>query len=488
MTARGAACAAAVACLAVLAGATAPAAAERVELRPTWDAGLSRGLTADGRARSLALGPRRAAVLRFDLRAVAGRIRSARLVVRVRGSRSALRVARARVSRGRVLRAERRGVRGAPRRRGLVAFDVTARVHAGARVTLLLYARGRKRSRVLMRESGRARGPRLTLDVLRPSGPAVAPAPPAPPPPPPAASPPPDQASPGPAPAPGSVLAPAAEPAPPAVTVAAAGDIAHSSLASLEDDATAAVVGELDPDAVLALGDLAYESGTPAEFQTFYEPSWGRHKSRTHPVPGNHEYQTPGARGYFDYFNGAGAATGPAGERGSGWYSFDLGSWHVVALNSNCGEVGGCGPGSVQEQWLRRDLAATSKPCTLAFWHHPRFASGSYTDDPTYVPFWRALHDFGAEVVLNGHEHNYQRYAPLDPDGRPDAARGIRELVVGTGGRQLRPVLPSASNREAANADTHGVLELTLASEGYEWSFRPVAGGTYADAGSGACH
>ena len=170
--------------------------------------------------------------------------------------------------------------------------------------------------------------------------------------------------------------------------------------------------------AVLLLGDAQYEEGTLSAFEASFDLSWGRIKSITYPAAGNHEYYTADAAGYFDYFNGPGNQTGSAGDRSKGYYSFDIGAWHLIALNSNCWAVGGCHAGSPQETWLRSDLAAHPNRCTLAYWHHPRFTSGFYGNDSTYQPFWQALQDHGAEVVLNGHDHNYQRYAPQTPRER----------------------------------------------------------------------
>jgi hypothetical protein len=241
------------------------------------------------------------------------------------------------------------------------------------------------------------------------------------------------------------------------------------------------------PSAVLALGDLQYEDGAFEKFQASYDPSWGRLKAITRPAVGNHEYLTPGAAGYFDYFNGFGNLTGPAGHRNTGYYSFDVGAWHLIALNSNCSKSGGCGPNSPQERWLRADLAAHRTSCTLAYWHHPRFASGRYGDNATYLAFWKALYDYGAEIVINGHDHNYQRYAPQDPDGNATAA-GIREFIVGTGGNNQIPVQPGPiRNREAANGSTFGVLKLTLHRTGYAWQFAS-GGGSFSDSGAGSCH
>ncbi len=235
-------------------------------------------------------------------------------------------------------------------------------------------------------------------------------------------------------------------------------------------------------DAVLTLGDNQYLEGELADYQASFAPSWGRVKPLLRPVPGNHEYLTPGAAGYFDYFGAA------AGERGRGWYSYDLGTWHVVVLNSNCAAVGGCGAGSPQLLWLAEDLAAHPRACTLAYWHHPRFSSGLHGDDPTYDAFWRVLYAAGADVVLVGHDHDYERFAPQDPDGRPDLERGIRQFVVGTGGMEIRPFGAVRANSEVRNANTFGVLRLELRPDGYDWRFLPAAGGSFTDSGSGGCH
>lgn len=234
--------------------------------------------------------------------------------------------------------------------------------------------------------------------------------------------------------------------------------------------------------AVLLLGDDQYWDGAYAKFLASYDPTWGRVKAITRPAPGNHDYGTAGAAGYFAYFGPA------AGEPGKGWYSFDLGSWHVVVLNSSCDSVGGCGAGSPQQTWLKADLAASAAPCTLALWHHPRFSSGPHGDDVGFDAFWRALHEAAADVVLNGHEHSYERFAPQDPDGRADPAGGIRELVVGTGGIELRPFTTVRANSEVRDASSFGVLKLTLKPASYEWRFVAAPPGTLADAGFGTCH
>ena len=233
--------------------------------------------------------------------------------------------------------------------------------------------------------------------------------------------------------------------------------------------------------AVLALGDLQYEEGALPAFTESYGRSWGRVKSITRPAPGNHEYETTGASGYYEYFG--------ASAHGShrGYYSFGLAGWHVLALNANCDEIGGCDARSPEATWLRADLAAHPARCTLAYWHQPRFSSGTHGSDPTYDAFWRALVAAHADVVLAGHDHDYERFAPQDADGRADPARGIREFVVGTGGRELRPFASVQPNSRVRSASTLGVLELTLGAGAYAWRFRPAVG-SFADSGSAPCH
>jgi len=235
-------------------------------------------------------------------------------------------------------------------------------------------------------------------------------------------------------------------------------------------------------EAVLALGDLQYEKGELSAFRASYDPSWGRVKAITHPAPGNHEYETEGAAGYYEYFGAA------AGSPRKGYYSFDLGRWHLIALNSNCSEIGGCGAGSRQERWLRADLAAhRSAACTLAYWHHPRFSSGEHGSDSTYTAFWQALYDGNADLVLVGHDHDYERFAPQTPSGALDRARGIREFVVGSGGKSLRTFPTVRPNSEARDVSSLGILELTLGVNEYRWRFRPAVG-SFTDAGAGSCH
>lgn len=278
--------------------------------------------------------------------------------------------------------------------------------------------------------------------------------------------------------APQSGAAPAATAAGPAVTVLAAGDIAACGDPGAGQ--TAALIAAHPGAPVLALGDLAYSDGAAYDFANCFDPYWGPFKSRIRPVPGNHEYHTANAQPYYDYF---GAIAGPSTDAASrGYYSFDLGAWHIVALNSEQ-DAGAAG---TQLAWLRRDLAANQRTCVLAFWHRPRFVTSTqYTDLTDVQPFWDALYAAGAEVVLNGHDHTYQRFGPLSPSGQPDSA-GIREFVVGTGGRPPYDLRPDA-RREAAFGDL-GLLQLTLADNSYDWKFLPVAGHSQTDSGSGLCH
>jgi hypothetical protein len=262
-----------------------------------------------------------------------------------------------------------------------------------------------------------------------------------------------------------------------------AGDIAGcTDLSGAE--ATAKLINGI-PGTVFAAGDLAYESGTAAEFMRCYGTTWGHHKSRTRPTPGNHEYAATDAAPYFNYFGAA------AGEQGKGYYSYELGAWHIVVINSNCKYIGGCGPGSPQEKWLRQDLAAHHSACTLAYWHHPLFSSGaipSHARTTAMRPIWQALYEAHAEVIINGHEHFYERFAPQDPGGNADAPHGIREFVAGSGGRDHGIFGFTQPNSEVRNSNTFGVLKLTLRATGYDWQFIPVPGKTFTDSGSGTCH
>jgi acid phosphatase type 7 len=290
-----------------------------------------------------------------------------------------------------------------------------------------------------------------------------------------------------------------AGPATPDPVIATAGDIACDPLSSSFNNGlgtssscrqkyTSDLLVGAQLAAVLTLGDNQYENATLTQFQQSYDPSWGRVKAITHPAVGNHEYHTPNASGYFDYFNGVGVQTGRAGARNKGYYSFNIGDWHVVALNSNCSQIGGCGAGSPQETWLRQDLAANPASCTLAYWHHPRFSSGEHGDTPAMQPIWQALYDANTDVALAGHDHGYERFAPQNPAGGADGARGIREFVVGTGGKSHYAFPTTRPNSELRESSTYGVLELALHAHSYEWRFVPEAGKTFSDSGSAACH
>lgn len=261
-----------------------------------------------------------------------------------------------------------------------------------------------------------------------------------------------------------ALLAPA-----PAASVVAVGDVA--SCRSQGDEATAAVAAKL-PGTIALLGDVVYESGTDAEFARCFGPSWGRLKGRIRPAPGNHEYGTGGAAGYFRYFGRA------AGDPRRGYYVYRLGEWQVVVLNTNCSRAGGCGVGSPQERWLRGVLSASRSRCTLAYGHHPRLSSGFHGPDRSIQPLWRALQDGRVELYLAGHDHHYERFDP---------SLGLRQFVVGTGGRSHYPAIRRVGGSRARWAGGYGVLALTLRGDAYDWRFVPVAGETYADAGSGSC-
>lgn len=287
-----------------------------------------------------------------------------------------------------------------------------------------------------------------------------------------------------------SVLSPAAAPASRSTVgtgeavdadpvLVGAGDIAKCT--SSGDEATAKLLDGI-PGTVFTAGDNAYDNGSATDFAKCYEPSWGRHKARTKPAVGNHEYRTPRASGHFRYF---GAAAGPPDK---GYYSFNLGTWHILVINSNCDQIGGCHAGSVQERWVRADLAANRTRCTAAIWHHPLFTSGTNHGPATEMrPIYKALYDARAEVVLTGHNHHYERFAPQNPKGSLDRARGIRQFVVGMGGGSHYGFGKPRPNSQARNGDTYGVLKLTLRAGAYDWRFVPEAGRSYADRGTGTC-
>jgi hypothetical protein len=431
--------------LAVGAGSATPAPAKtgqssQVTLTPTADAYVSATARRRnfGRAPSLLVRGRPAAraYIQFDLRGLSGPVAKATLRV-YRLGRSARTV---RVRSSATGWSERRiNFRNAPRvgstvattrvRRGRVAIDVTRAVRTRSLVSFAITASGRRALGFASSEAGSARRPQLVIEQMP-------------------------------------------------ATLIAAGDIADNTSGAAQ---TATLLDQI-PGTVAALGDLAYENGSPAEFAAYYAPTWGRHYARTRPAPGNHEYQTPGAAGYFAYWGSI------AGNPGQGYYSYDLGAWHVLSLNSNCGFIGGCGAGSPQEQWVRADLAAHPARCTLAYWHHPRFSGGLVGGSSEMQPIWQDLVASGADLVLVAHAHNYQRFAPMTATGERNLAAGIREFVVGTGGRSMVHATGPAANLEVSNAGTFGVLKLTLNASSYRWQFLPVAGATFTDSGSTACH
>jgi hypothetical protein len=268
----------------------------------------------------------------------------------------------------------------------------------------------------------------------------------------------------------------ATPPPPPVATVlfSGAGDIGLCG--SPGPEATAKLL-DATPGVIFTLGDNAYPHASPENFRNCYDPSWGRHRARTRPIPGNHDWYNNLWGAYFEYF---GANAGPPG---LGYYSYDLGGWHVLALNSNLhGNAG-----SPQHEWVRADLAASRSACIVALWHHPRYTSGPSGNDTTMKDIWKLLQDAGAELVLSGHDHIYERFAPQDADGRRDLARGIRQFVVGTGGYTLYDLRSPAANSEVRDNRSWGIIRLTLHPASYEWEFVPVAGATFRDGGTAEC-
>ena len=268
------------------------------------------------------------------------------------------------------------------------------------------------------------------------------------------------------------------------VVLIGAGDIADAFAMHLSDAfATAALIDANPTATVFADGDLPHSEGTDADYAKAYAPTWGRFRARTIPVTGNHEYAIQDAVGYFNYW-------GPvAGNPTQGWYSLDLGSWHIIVLNSNCGFVG-CAAGGAQETWLRNDLAAHTQACTLALFHEPLYTSSTIVaPNPDVQPLWQDLYNANADLVVNGHAHNYERFAPQDASGNLDPARGIIEIISGTGGASHFPFNTTmAPNSLIGDAATFGVLKLTLHASSFDWQFLPVAGQTFTDSGTQTCH
>ncbi|MDQ6826351.1 MAG: metallophosphoesterase [Candidatus Eremiobacteraeota bacterium] len=246
---------------------------------------------------------------------------------------------------------------------------------------------------------------------------------------------------------------------------------------------TAALIAHLHPSAVLPLGDLQYGADDLRGFEEGYAKTWGRFRSISHPVIGNHEYDEPAAAGYFQYW---GSTAGPAGK---GWYSYDLPGWHMIALNGQCGGmgVGGCKKGSPQWQWLVADLRAHSRGCRLAYWHQPRFSTGPHGNNSDYTEFWSLLYAAHVDVVLNGHDHDYERFPPLNPQEKLDP-NGIREFVVGTGGKNHSPFFYPSSASVTRQNTSFGVLAMTLYPHRYSWRYIAEPGATYRDWGSADCH
>jgi Bacterial Ig-like domain (group 2)/Calcineurin-like phosphoesterase len=267
------------------------------------------------------------------------------------------------------------------------------------------------------------------------------------------------------------------------VTLVGAGDIAECGATS--DDSTAALLGRIGG-TVFTAGDNAYPDGYYQDYANCWAPSWGQYQAVVHPAAGNHEYHDSIASGAADYYRYFFRDHGTVvGDSGSYYYSYDLGAWHIVVLNTFID----MSAGSPQEQWLRADLAASTKHCTLAYMHYPRFSSGSVHGSYAAVqPLWQALYDYGAEIAIAGHDHEYERFAPQSPDGQLDMVRGIRSFVVGTGGGGLYSFGTPLPNSEVRNSSTWGVLQLTLADGSYSWAFVPITGQTFTDSGSGTCH
>lgn len=231
------------------------------------------------------------------------------------------------------------------------------------------------------------------------------------------------------------------------------------------------------PGTIFTAGDNAYDGGSAKDFADCYAPTWGRHRARTRPAPGNHDLVADGGRSYFAYFGES------AGPEGRGYYSYDLGTWHIISLNSAV-EPNADSP---QGRWLQEDLKGNATDCILAYWHSPRFSSGPHGSDPKVRDFWRLLYEAGADIVINGHDHDYERFAPQDPSGKADPTRGIREFVVGTGGGGVYRFKRPAANSEVRDNTTYGVLKLTLGPGRYQWEFVPVSEKNFTDSGAGTC-
>jgi 3',5'-cyclic AMP phosphodiesterase CpdA len=252
-----------------------------------------------------------------------------------------------------------------------------------------------------------------------------------------------------------------------------AGDIGDCGTRGAE--ATARLLDRF-PGTVFTAGDNAYSSGRMKDFMNCYDPTWGRQRARIRPVPGNHEYESGGGD-YFAYFRSS------AGTSGLGYYSFAEGPWRVITLNSEVPS----GSGSAQMEWLRSELTDKPTACTAVIWHRPLFSSGRNGNNPDMLDVWKTLYEFNVDLVINGHDHTYERFAPQDPAGHPDAARGIREFIVGTGGAPLYE-FPSIRPNSEVRAAAWGVAAFTLTDRGYQWQFEPIEGGDFHDSGTASCH
>ncbi len=271
---------------------------------------------------------------------------------------------------------------------------------------------------------------------------------------------------------------PSATPTPVVYTLIGAGDIAICGQAG--DDQTAALLAQYPEAYIFTAGDNSNETGSLAEYTDCFGASWGQFLDRIRPAPGNHDYTSLNAADYFTYFGAA------AGEPGLGYYSYDIGAWHILMLNSNCNRID-CSPDGPQLTWLKADLEAHASLCSLAVWHHPRFTSG-LTEGGALYNFWDILYQHGVDIIINGHDHNYERFAPQDPNGSADPQHGIREFVVGTGGASQLPLGSLKPNSEAFNSGAFGVLKLSLGEQDYAWEFIPVEGQSFSDSGSSLCH
>jgi calcineurin-like phosphoesterase family protein len=257
--------------------------------------------------------------------------------------------------------------------------------------------------------------------------------------------------------------------------VTAAGDIAARRRPNEAQTKTAALIRQIDPTAVLTLGDNQYPDGRLRDFRSSYDPTWGVFRSKTYPTAGNHEYHTPNARGYFRYFGRR------AHRRHGGYYAFDIGQWHLIAINSGEGDIS-----AAQLEWIRGDLRLSDARCDLAYWHHPRWSSGEHGSDTRMGSLWKVLFGLGVDVVLNGHEHDYERFAPMQPSGKYAPRHGIREFVVGTGGARLDPFGPALRTSQR-RISQHGVLKMTLSPRSYRWAFIR-SDGHVTDKGWYPCH